>query len=68
MKIVTLILCVLLLSVIFTSGCIQTAQEEKQGKVTGEVLDKAYDVLNQELDQAVENITAEDIENALLSQ
>ncbi len=68
MKIVTLILCVLLLSVIFTSGCIQTAQEEKQSKVTGEVLDKAYDVLNQELDQAVDNITAEDIENALLSQ
>lgn len=69
MKAWIFLVCLLLISVIFISGCLKApAGEEKKPEVTGEVLDKAYDTLEQELEETVENITAEDIENALLSQ
>ena len=65
MKFAVIFLSLLVISVVFISGCTQIPQT-KQKNVTGKVLDDAYNVLEEELEEAVENITAKDIENALL--
>ncbi len=50
----------LILSLVFTSGCVQTAP-------TGAALeDQAIEEVEQELEQAIQDISMEDIENALL--
>ncbi|RLJ10197.1 MAG: hypothetical protein DRP15_00875 [Candidatus Aenigmatarchaeota archaeon] len=55
-------LMVAVMSVVFISGCIQT-EKPASGEMVGE---DVYNAIENELEEAVENITLEDIENALL--
>ncbi|MCD6557901.1 MAG: hypothetical protein J7K31_02600 [Candidatus Aenigmarchaeota archaeon] len=56
-----LLLLTLLLSLIFVSGCVQ--QPATTGEATAEK--QAMDVVEQEMNEAIENMTMEDIENAI---
>ncbi len=72
MKYVVMILALLVLSVVFVSGCATTPDTGNTG-ATGELTakekeDLAYQAIDNEIDQALENMTLEDIENELLNQ
>jgi len=61
-----LLAILLVVSVIFASGCVQQETGGATGGAAGATLeDQAADMLEQELDQAIENISVEDIENSL---
>jgi PBP1b-binding outer membrane lipoprotein LpoB len=60
-----------LMSAVLISGC--TQQTPAGGGTTGQAINKtaesaAQSAIEQEMNQAVENITTNDIENALLNQ
>jgi outer membrane lipoprotein-sorting protein len=50
----------LILSLVFISGCVQTAPTEAS------VEEQAIQEIEQEMEQAIEDVTMEDIENALI--
>ncbi|MCD6590526.1 MAG: hypothetical protein J7K72_00980 [Candidatus Aenigmarchaeota archaeon] len=69
MRAVSIILLLAIISAVFISGCVQ--QQGTGGQTTGQeiqVEDQAIQTLENELDQALENITMEDLENELLAQ
>jgi PBP1b-binding outer membrane lipoprotein LpoB len=53
----------LILSAVLISGCVQTDTEDQ---TTADAEDQAVNALEQELEQATENMTVEDVENTLL--
>jgi len=60
-----LLTCLLLTSVVLVSGCTQTA--DTTGQLTDkQAEDQAYNTIESELDQAIENITLDDLEGELL--
>jgi len=70
-KIATFLLVSALLSAVLISGC--TQQTGDGGSTTGQVVSKeaesaAQSAIEQEMEQAIANITTDDIENALLNQ
>ena len=59
----------LVISVILVSGCVTQGPKETVGEVgaTGATLeDQATEIVEQEMEQAIENISIEDIENSLV--
>lgn len=70
-KIAASLLVAALLSAILISGC--TQEPTGGGSTTGQVVSKeaesaAQSAIEQEMEQAIANISTEDIENALLNQ
>ncbi|OYT56472.1 MAG: hypothetical protein B6U68_03265 [Candidatus Aenigmarchaeota archaeon ex4484_14] len=59
-----ILLITLLLSVVFISGCVQ--QPTVTGEATAE--GQAMKAIEQEMEEAIENMTMEDIENAIIEQ
>ena len=53
----------LILSLVFISGCVQTETTQPTGAALEE---QAVQEVEQEMEQAIEDISMEDIENALL--
>jgi|YelNatPaOPRAMG01_1025707.scaffolds.fasta_scaffold521628_1 outer membrane lipoprotein-sorting protein len=70
MKFAVLIILVIITATIFISGCVQ--QQVPVGgteKMTGEEIEQeAGNVIEQEMDSALGNISLEDLENELLEQ
>jgi outer membrane lipoprotein-sorting protein len=68
-KAVTILAIAAVLAVVLISGCTQ----QPSGPVTGGAVNKAAEsaaqsAIEQEMNQAIENISTSDIENALLNQ
>jgi len=67
-KLLALLAVAAIMAVVFISGC--TQQPEGPGPATGEQIaaeNSAVSAIEQEMEQAVNNISTEDIENALLN-
>ncbi len=66
------IVLAMVVSVVFISGCIQTRQEVTPpviGHVTEDVIeDQAFNTVDEEINNVLENMTMEDVEDALLQQ
>ncbi len=58
-----MLIIALVLSAVFVSGC--TRQVPSGGEPGGAVEEQAYRAIEQEMEEAIENITLEDIEQAL---
>ncbi len=54
----------LILSIVFISGCTQSGQ---QTQTQTKIEEQAASQIDQELNNAIENMTAEDLENALFT-
>ena len=70
-KIAAVLLVAAVLSAVLVSGC--TQQTPAGGDITGGVVNKAAEgaaqsAIETEMEQAIANISTEDIENALLNQ
>jgi len=56
----------LVISVLLTSGCVKAPEGTAGGGLTGaQIEDQAADAIEKEMQEAVENISIEDIENSL---
>ena len=69
------LIAVCLLAIALASGCTQESQDQTPAdnqqpdmQQTVNLEEQSYQLLDQELDNAVENITLEDLENTLLEQ
>ena len=69
MKILLALVFVALVATVLISGCTQTpATGGGTTKATGSAEDQAFNTVDQELDQALEGMTVQDMENELLNQ
>jgi outer membrane lipoprotein-sorting protein len=71
MKLALAIVFALLVATVFISGCVQQQQAPSTGgqPLTAEEKEQqAANTLEQEMDQAIGNMTLEDLENELLTQ
>jgi hypothetical protein len=69
MKILLALVFVALVATVLISGCTQTpATGGGTAKATGSAEDQAFNTVDQELDQALEGMTVQDMENELLNQ
>lgn len=67
MKLLAIIAALFLIAVVLSSGCVQhtdlTVDQQQEDPE-----DLAYDALEQEMEQAIENMSLEDLENELLNE
>lgn len=69
MKILLALVFVALVTTVMVSGCTQTpATGGGTAKTTASAEDQAFNTVDQELDQALEGMTTQDMENELLQQ
>ncbi|MFH1237427.1 MAG: hypothetical protein V1648_03425 [Candidatus Aenigmatarchaeota archaeon] len=69
MKILLALVLVALVATVMVSGCTQTpATGGGTAKTTASADGQAFNTVDQELDQALEGMTVEDMENELLQQ
>jgi len=63
-----LVVAILLISVIFLSGCTQSIEEEPTltGAMIENIEEKAVTEIEKEMDKILENMTIEDIEKAII--
>ncbi len=70
MKLLAIITALFLIAVVLTSGCVQntemTGDQQQDGQEAPE--DIAYDALEQEMEQALENMSFEDLESEILGE